>query len=95
MTQYLSVKTENLLERREECFHYKSQVFPGLIDPETNDLYDHPDDSYAHFLGMQTSLERGLIIPVLKQKSKPKWKDQMKSFVDSCKDINNPVLCSY
>ncbi len=92
MTQYLSVKTENLLERREECFHYRSQVFPGLIDPDTNDLYDHPDDSFSTFMGMQTALERGLIIPVLKQKSKSCWMSKMKDYVDSCKEINNPVL---
>lgn len=64
MTQYMATSTKNILERRENFFHWRGRWFPGLLDPEVNTMYDHPEDSFNQHLDMATALEEGKIIAV-------------------------------
>jgi hypothetical protein len=78
MTQYIAARTKNLLERQEDVFHAEGRFFPGLQDPETKGLYDHPEDSVRTFRGAKTDLERGLIIMVHAEVSDSKVKKPKK-----------------
>jgi hypothetical protein len=64
MTQYISTKTKNVLVARQGAFHFRVTYYLGLVDEESNALYDHPEDSFAKAIGLPTAVERGLIIAV-------------------------------
>jgi hypothetical protein len=80
MTQYIATKTKNLLERVEDVSRWGKVSFPGLQDPETKVMYDHPENSYKSFHGTKTDLERGLIIMVLAEVSDSRPKDLLLRF---------------
>jgi hypothetical protein len=69
MTQYIATKTKNLLERVEGVSHWGALHFPGLQDPVTKAMYDHPENSYKRFHGSKTDLEQGRIILILAEVS--------------------------
>ena len=62
-TNYVCVKTGNTLERKANMFFWRGRYFTGLVDVKTNALYDDPSDSFAKHIGIESSLEKGLIVP--------------------------------
>ncbi len=50
------------LERRLGMFYFRGQSFTGLVQPETNALYDDPEDSFAEVVGIKSSISSGLIV---------------------------------
>lgn len=75
MTQYISTSTKNILEYKDNQFHFRGVSFPGLVDVEANALYDHPSDSFAEHVGLPTALEQGLIMPI--QGEAVSWRDKL------------------
>ncbi len=61
MRQYISTKTGNLLAVKKDAFSFRGMRFSGLVDPETEALYDNPNDSLARYLKMPDALDKGLI----------------------------------
>jgi len=39
-----------MLEVREKMFYWRGRWFTGLVDPETNALFDNPDDSFMNYV---------------------------------------------
>jgi hypothetical protein len=58
---YVVASSGNVLERRESMFYWRGRYFPGLVDVETNALYDHPDDSFNAHVHIPTAIGIGLI----------------------------------
>ena len=61
LTDYISTASGNRLERKDARFFYKDRYFPGLVDVAENALYDDPEDSFAKYAGIPSSMEEGLI----------------------------------
>lgn len=38
------------LEVRRNMFYWRGKWFSGLVDPDTNALYDNPDDSFLEYV---------------------------------------------
>jgi hypothetical protein len=60
LTNYISTKTGNRLVRRENMFRFGSKSFSGLVDVKETALYDDPEDSFAAYIGVPSSLDMGL-----------------------------------
>lgn len=63
MSDYIAVKSGERLERRSGAFYYRDRYFTGLVDTANNALYDDPEDSFADHVGIESSLDSGLIRP--------------------------------
>jgi len=62
MATYICVKNGHILVREPAKFYWRGRIFHGLIDKETNALYDDPEDSFmTHVTGTPESLALGLI----------------------------------
>lgn len=91
MTQYMATKTENLLEFKEDMYHWRGIDFPGLVDEETNALYDYPEDSFAEHVGIPTALEQGLIVPI--EGEAVNWKDKLPRLPNLGNMIPDMIKC--
>lgn len=59
--RYIRVDTGAELERLTNIFYWRGRYFSGLVDAKNNALFDDPDDSFCDHVGLQSSLQRGLI----------------------------------
>lgn len=82
MAQYMAVYTGNLLDRREDCYRWGVETFPGLLDGSSGIMYDHPENSFNKVRGMKTALELGTIIFVHTEVSDVSvdWRTRLTSF---------------
>ena len=44
-----------MIEVRENMFYWRGLWFSGLVDTETNALYDNPDDSFLKHVGVSVT----------------------------------------
>lgn len=59
--KYKSVKTGEVLEVLKNKMCWRGRYFSGLVDVKNHALYDNPEDSFADYVGMESSLSLGLI----------------------------------
>ena len=59
-SEYIEAKSGKRLIRCEAQFYLNGRTFHGLI--VDNNLYDDPNDSFAKVTGIQSSLDKGLIV---------------------------------
>lgn len=59
MSGYID-KEGRLLARLPAMFHWRGRYFSGLVSGNKA-LYDDPEDSFCAYLGIESSLDKGLI----------------------------------
>ena len=59
--EYIVTSTGEILQRRLGMFYWRGRCFSGLVAPLSNALYDDPEDSFCEYVGLESSLEKGLI----------------------------------